>query len=103
MTYAAAPRFEIGRVLSRMSGVVARNFLVFAGLALILSGLPHLLATLVERDVTRLTAGSKIGGLRENPGIAQHAAAHQNAVDAGAQPVDNLLRLDAVATAEDRN
>ncbi|MDB5481618.1 MAG: hypothetical protein JWO83_2671 [Caulobacteraceae bacterium] len=42
MTYAPAERFEISRVLSRTFGVIARNFPVFAGLALILSGLPSL-------------------------------------------------------------
>jgi len=51
MTYARAERFEIARVLSRMAGVISRNFPVFAGLALTLSGLPSLAAALFERGV----------------------------------------------------
>lgn len=51
MTYVMAERFEIPRVLSRMFGVISRNFAVFAALALVLSGLPSLMAALVERGV----------------------------------------------------
>src|SRR5579859_6756308 len=51
MSYAPAERFEIARVLSRMAGVISRNFPVFAGLALTLSGLPSLAAALFERGV----------------------------------------------------
>jgi len=51
MTYAAPERFDIARVLSRMFGVIARNLPVFAGLAVLLSGLPSLTAALVERGV----------------------------------------------------
>ena len=42
-------------------------------------------------------------GLRQDPRIAQHAAAHQHAADARPQPVRDLIGLHAVAAAEDRN
>ena len=48
-------------------------------------------------------AGGKVGSLRENPRIAQHAAADEDAFDAEPHPVDNLLRFDAVAAAEHRD
>jgi len=51
MTYAATPRFEITRVLARMSGVIGRNLPVFAGLALALSGAPNLVAAIFERGL----------------------------------------------------
>jgi len=52
MTYALpVERFEIARVLSRMSGVIGRNFPVFAVLAFTLSGLPSLGAALFERGL----------------------------------------------------
>ena len=50
-TYIPQQRFEIARVLARMFGVITRNFPVFAGLALVLSGLPAFLAALAARDV----------------------------------------------------
>jgi hypothetical protein len=49
MTYAPPARFEIARVLSRMTGVIGRNFPVFAILALTLNGLPHLALAIFER------------------------------------------------------
>jgi hypothetical protein len=51
VTYALAGRFEISRVLSRTFGVIARNFPVFAGLALTLSGLPSLAVEIFQRGV----------------------------------------------------
>jgi hypothetical protein len=112
MTYAAVPRFEIGRVLSRMSGVVARNFLVFAGLALILSGLPHFLATLVERDLLQQPFGpfgpGWIIALLTNT-LLQGALIHGTVSDLNGRPaslgatlgtaVRNLLPLIGIAIA----
>lgn len=49
MTLAPAPRFEIGRVISRMVGVITRNFLVLAMLSLLLSGLPSFLVALATQ------------------------------------------------------
>jgi hypothetical protein len=49
MTYAPIERFEIARVLIRMTGVLSRNFRVLAVLALVLSGLPNLVIGMVER------------------------------------------------------
>ncbi len=49
MTYTPAERFEIARVLTRMTGVLSRNFGVLAVLALVLSGLPNLIIAMVER------------------------------------------------------
>ena len=49
--YAPASRFEIARVLDRMTGVIGRNLPVFAGLAVTLSGLPTLAAALLRRGI----------------------------------------------------
>ncbi len=43
MTYAVVRQFEIARGLIRMTGVLSRNFLVLAVLALVLSGIPNLI------------------------------------------------------------
>jgi len=51
MSYAPTQRFEIARVLTRMSGVLARNFPVFGLLALLLSGLPSLVLAVAERGM----------------------------------------------------
>src|SRR5579862_8963576 len=39
----AAPRFDMGRVVSRTFGSIGRNWLVFGALALVLSGMPYLI------------------------------------------------------------
>ena len=48
MTYAPIGRFEIARVLFRMTGVLSRNFGVLAVLALVLSGIPNLIIAIAE-------------------------------------------------------
>jgi hypothetical protein len=58
MTHAPVPRFEIGRVLSRMVGVISRNFQTLALLSLLFSGLPTLLVGLVEAPLTPLATGA---------------------------------------------
>ncbi len=58
MTYAPIERFEIARVLIRMTGVLSRNFGVLAVLALVLSGLPNLVVAIAERGLfSNLNAG----------------------------------------------
>ena len=61
-------------------------------------------AAIVERDTAR---GGRPAGevrrLRQNPRVAQHAASDEHARDPAAQPLDDLLGLDAVAAAEHRN
>ena len=55
---------------------------------------------------SRRSAGGEIRGLRENPRIAEDAAAYEHAVDAlGAvpHPRDDVFRLDAIAAAEHGN
>jgi hypothetical protein len=49
--HAPAERFDIGRILSRMAGVLSRNFRVLAVLALLLSGLPSLLLAVSQRGL----------------------------------------------------
>ena len=41
--------------------------------------------------------------LSENPGIAQHAAAHQHAANAGLKTLHEVFGLDAVAAAKHRD
>ena len=60
-------------------------------------------AAIGERDVARRAPGRQIGGLRQNPGIAQDAAADQHAFDAGSPTRHDRLRIGAVAAAEHRN
>src|SRR5205814_1735090 len=59
-------------------------------------------------------AGGEVFGLRENPGIAQNAAAHQDAVDASGtpgaletvavpHPGHHVFRLETIAAAEHGN
>ncbi len=51
MTYAPVERFEIARVLIRMTGVLSRNFGVLAVLALVLSGIPNLIVAIAQRGL----------------------------------------------------
>src|SRR4029453_3296577 len=60
-------------------------------------------AALLERDGTRRVAGDDIARLGEDPGIPQHAPADQDALHAEPEPLDDLLGLDAVAAAKNRN
>ena len=60
-------------------------------------------ATIGERDLAWRPSGGQIGGLRQNPRIAQDAPADQHAFDAGSPTRHDRLRLDAVAAAEHRN
>jgi hypothetical protein len=48
MSDAAVQRFDLGRVISQTSGLIGRNFLPFFLLALLLSGLPYLIAMMVQ-------------------------------------------------------
>jgi hypothetical protein len=61
MTYAPPERFEISRVLARMFGVIARNFPVFAALALTLSGVPTLLAVMLGGGAFSHVSGDTAG------------------------------------------
>ncbi len=73
MTYAPPPRFEIVRVVSRMSGVLSRNLPTFAVLALALSGLPTLVLGIAQLAATSavesglgvaaIASGGMMGGL----------------------------------------
>ena len=54
-------------------------------------------------DLAHRPAGDQVLGLRQDPRIAQHAAAHEHAAHARAELVHDLPRLDAVARAEHRN
>jgi hypothetical protein len=62
MAHTRSERFEIVRVLSRMFGVITRNFPVFAILALVLTGVPGLAAAAFDRGLIypfgRAAAGS---------------------------------------------
>src|SRR5215470_1714521 len=57
----------------------------------------------LKRHDPRGSSRGEIVGLRENPGIAQHAASDQYAVHALGHALNDLLGLDAVAAAEHRN
>src|SRR5919201_670079 len=86
------------------TGHVAKTF----GLANALSKqqvevLEEKLSTLCHAHAARLPSGCEIVCLRENPWIAQDAAADQDAFDPGVQTRNDLLRLDAIPAAEDRN
>ena len=61
------------------------------------------LAALPSRDDSRLFPRRQRRSLRQDPRVAQHAAAHQDSADARAQAVENLVGLEAVAAAEDGN
>lgn len=61
MTFASSERFDIGRVISRTFGVIQRNSAVFAGLALLLSGLPTALLGVAQTGVLPVLAPLKAG------------------------------------------
>ena len=72
MTETTRTAFDLGRVLERLFGALGRNFLVFVGLALILTGLPAALTALAfagrvdaasdgGRSLALFIAGSLIG------------------------------------------
>src|SRR5262245_39862747 len=61
------------------------------------------LAPLAERHSPSGAPRRQIRCLRQDPGISQHTAADEYAADAAAKPVDDVLRLDAVAAAKHRN
>src|SRR5437773_8059341 len=55
---------------------------------------------ILERHRACQASAEQVHRLRQNPGIAEHAAANEDASDARFEPPDDLLRLDAVAAAE---
>ena len=56
------------------------------------------LAPFMEGHGRGSSAGARLGRLAEDPGIAQGTAANQDASDGRiAEPLDNLIRLDAIA------
>ena len=61
MTLATTERFDIGRVIGRMFGVIGRNFGVFAALALLLSGLPTALLGLARTGLLPSTGALDLG------------------------------------------
>ena len=61
MTLATSERFDIGRVIGRMFGVIGRNLAVFAGLALLLSGLPTALLGLARTGLLPSTGALDLG------------------------------------------
>ena len=61
MTLATTERFDIGRVIGRMFGVIGRNLAVFAGLALLLSGLPTALLGLARTGLLPSTGALDLG------------------------------------------
>ena len=59
MTDVAGGGFDIGRVIERTFGVTGRNFAVFGGLALLLTGLPRIVLALAG---TQVATGSDWSG-----------------------------------------
>src|SRR2546425_10020757 len=57
----------------------------------------------LQSDLPWRSSGRQIGGLRENPRIAQHPATDEHSFDASPNPLHDLLGLHAVAAAEHGN
>ena len=60
-------------------------------------------AALFARDLAGRAARHQVARLRQDPRVAQHAAAHEHAAHAGAHARDDVFGLDAVAGSEHRN
>ena len=61
------------------------------------------LPSLTHRHHSRRASGDNICCLGEDPGIAKDTATNQHATDTGLHSFDDLLGLDAITAAEDRN
>lgn len=61
MSFVVAERFDIGRVIARTSGVIRRNMIVFARLALLLSGLPTALLGLARMGLASSNDAVNLG------------------------------------------
>ncbi len=92
MSYTLTERFEVARVLSRMAGVLSRNFRVLAILALTLSGLPAVLAGSAALGLSGpfgATAGGPLLGLLLVPftsTLLQAALIHGTVSDLNGRP-----------------